>query len=513
MATKRSTTSSSTLPTISTRSQKIKQNEVLINNYENKAKEYDEEKKHYEMLIVQLKHLLDDKDKKIDIMLQEQETSSIEFERICKENTELKKKLAQQEMRNMELIDEIVHATKKNSEVIENQEEMNTFNNNLITPLKVQLNDMFTENEDMRAKYETLLAKHNKMKLQRPALKCKKLRAKLVRNIKVNIKDTNSVGTKLELKKLNAECRIIIENCNLHLKENEKLRKSLDQRMIQMEELLTELKKVNVKAVEKIKDMNVKTREFSDVNSETLNVHQNKLCKRPSSVPDPVLCNTTVSSVHQNIDPLLITHHTDHSLAQKIVIFSDEIGRNMGVQLSQESGHSVINMCMPGASYNQIVKNVLTQKFEVSTTIIILIGRRGDVNNKSIVKYFTELNSLKNVDRVVLFALPFSKNLTEGENVTRHKLNVMLHTLTCRHSDKFHFIDLNCLIDVSYLNNDCYYLSRYKKRQLVLSLEYYIKNCIVNLQTPETAVSIEQPGFIYQSSSKEQMPIIDNNLN
>lgn len=57
----------------------------------------------------------------------------------------------------------------------------------------------------------------------------------------------------------------------------------------------------------------------------------------------------------------------------------------MGLQLTQCMGQAIINYCMPGATYSSILETIISNSFKEKTTLIIFIGRRGNVNKKILI--------------------------------------------------------------------------------------------------------------------------------
>ncbi|XP_072943517.1 uncharacterized protein [Epargyreus clarus] len=97
-----------------------------------------------------------------------------------------------------------------------------------------------------------------------------------------------------------------------------------------------------------------------------------------------------------------------------IVIFSDEMGKDMGQLLSKAcKSHTVINYCMPGLSYQNIMHKILTYNFSAHTTLIILIGDKGNVNKHTLSNYYSALNSLK-VDKIIMFTFPYCHNMSQN---------------------------------------------------------------------------------------------------
>lgn len=202
-------------------------------------------------------------------------------------------------------------------------------------------------------------------------------------------------------------------------------------------------------------------------------------------------------------------HFSPAAPAQKIVMYSDEMGKTMGLQLSQLLGQAIINNCMPGASIIDILKHVNTSNHLENTTIIVLAGRRGYASKKQLISYFSLLDNLPNVSQIILFALPFGSNLSSCENKLRHDLNGTLHTLVCRHFTKFHFIDTNYYISKFYVTKDRYHLSKFYRRQIAESLSYFLKNSANSLAS-STYCTIAP---IEQSISSDIVCDIQNNLN
>lgn len=175
-----------------------------------------------------------------------------------------------------------------------------------------------------------------------------------------------------------------------------------------------------------------------------------------------------------------------------IIVFSDEIGKNMGWQLKCYLGQPIVNYCMPGANYSYILEKILNTTFKNNSTLIVMIGRRGNANKKDIVNYCSKLNNLENVTKVVLFVLPFSRTLSHRENLIRHNLNMCLHNST-NDNYKFHIIDTN-----KYVSNfistapDNYSLSKYFRRQIANVLQYYILINNRNKLTNPSMVTVKQ---------------------
>ncbi|KAA5621827.1 hypothetical protein F3G63_35590, partial [Pseudomonas aeruginosa] len=112
-----------------------------------------------------------------------------------------------------------------------------------------------------------------------------------------------------------------------------------------------------------------------------------------------------------------------------IKIFSDELGKNMGVALNDLClGQSVINYCMPGASCTLILNKILNVTHCPNTTIIIMIGRRGNADIRDIKYQINQLLTLQ-VKKIIMFAFPFIQSMP-AENKMRHSINDFMQTIS-----------------------------------------------------------------------------------
>lgn len=216
-------------------------------------------------------------------------------------------------------------------------------------------------------------------------------------------------------------------------------------------------------------------------------------CKKITN--SPIRSRPTCESTDtQQLDQSIVVNHNS-SLTQsdsidgiltlcdpttKYVMFSDEFGKDMGQLLSNHLGQTVTNYCMPGLTYCEIMEKIIDSRFDDSTTLLIFVGDRGKLSKSNLIKYFEKLKSL-NVKNIVMFNLPYCCNLSQAENNIRYKINLTLDTLTFN-CNNFHIIDINTYLENKfYVSNDSYYLSRYIKRQIVISLSYFIIYTAKNL--------------------------------
>lgn len=247
---------------------------------------------------------------------------------------------------------------------------------------------------------------------------------------------------------------------------------------------------------------------------ESLTNAQSCACKQATghlltSVLDPSLCD---SLPQQQINDNSSFHTPQQSTPKpNIIMYCDEIGSNMSSFLNYHlKGLSTISNCLPHSSFENILKQILNDSnINSKTTLLILMGNRGNVNKNNLLKYFEQLNSLA-VHEIIIFTFPYCEQMSEAENNIRHKLNISLYNL-CTYSSKFIIIDTNKFVSkyhmpMVFLTKGKCYLSNYYKRQIALSLSYLLDISAKNLA--DNSAPIEQP-----SVSLELVPVITNDLN
>lgn len=227
-------------------------------------------------------------------------------------------------------------------------------------------------------------------------------------------------------------------------------------------------------------------------------------CNQALSYPDSLTINTSVLPAPLSVCSTNILQH-DISLEdatsslsnlnlnvnnKNIVMFSDEMGKNMGQLLSKYyKEQRIINLCFPGLSYKNIINKICEYNFTPDTTVLIFIGNRGNVNKRSMLQFHNNLSNL-NVQKIVMFTFPYHNWLPQEENNIRYKLNMTLHLLTCN-DNKFHLLDTNNYVSKHlFLTKDSNYLLKFCKRQIAMSLAYYFDISAKNLAN--SPASIEQ---------------------
>ncbi|XP_075975048.1 uncharacterized protein LOC142975843 [Anticarsia gemmatalis] len=230
--------------------------------------------------------------------------------------------------------------------------------------------------------------------------------------------------------------------------------------------------------------------------SNNSNFMRTSLNYQPEPAPSPLpMINTPPSTPNPPQTHIPTPSSPIINKKNNITLFSDEIGKDLSSYiLNTNMEHSITNYCTPNLPYCKILDRIVNSNFNQDTTLIIFVGNRGNVNRKKFIDYFECLSKL-NVNKIVLFALPLSKGLPQEELNIRSNLNVIMHNLTCQingiNYNKFHFIDTNRIVsNCLYTTKDSYYLSYYCKRQVAISLSYFISITAKNLA--KQVASIEQ---------------------
>lgn len=341
----------------------------------------------------------------------------------------------------------------------------------------------------------------------------------------------------IKTKKMVKKQKVFIKNVK-HNRERLHLLKQLDKFSLNLEEstrkyqIDTEDLRCELDLLqEKLTSMTIKytasenqMREYVLAMNDLVSSQTNKCehCQLPSVEHTPdhslTICDTTIPQSCASL-PLSITNCLPkQSVNKEIVLFCDEIGKDLGHLLTNKyPGHSIMNYCMPGCSLFDIMKKVTKCNFNQDTILLIFVGNRGNVNKGDIIQYYRSLCNL-NLSKIVFFTFPYSKSLPQEENNFRFEINMTLHNLTFN-NNVFHLIDTNNYVgNHLYLTKDRflmdrYYLSKYCKRQIAVSLSYYFSITAKNLA--KQIASIEQCCDMLDHSANNLVSKIDidNNLN
>lgn len=135
-----------------TRSQILKNKEDMISKQEERIQELESIIKTYEKSMCNLNSKLKDRERLISTMVKEQDENIIEYERMCKENTNLKKKLAQTEVVTIDLRNQLLKLTDINLNLSNENDEVCNTNNSMIIPLQNKCFELQTENSVLHKK-------------------------------------------------------------------------------------------------------------------------------------------------------------------------------------------------------------------------------------------------------------------------------------------------------------------------------------------------------------------------
>ena len=110
---------------------------------------------------------------------------------------------------------------------------------------------------------------------------------------------------------------------------------------------------------------------------------------------------------------------------------------------------------------------------KIRWSVIHLIGCALALSKKDILNSFKLLSTLK-IKKVFICSLPFSTTYTFDKNNSIHQLNTLLYNLTCRHSEKFVFIDTKKFIKNKLsVTGKTFYLPR--RLKFGLAKPFYLK--------------------------------------
>jgi transposase len=247
---------------------------------------------------------------------------------------------------------------------------------------------------------------------------------------------------------------------------------------------------------------------------ESLTNGQSCLCKQVSGHLSTGDSNSSLcaSLPSQEINNKSSLHTTPKCTPRpNAIMYCDEIGNNMGTFLNHHvKGLSTISNCLPYSSLDNLLNQIFNDKnIHSKTTLLVLMGNRGNVNKNNLIEFLEKLNTLI-VKKVILFTFPYSSQMSKVENDTRYKLNISLYNC-CTYTNKFSIIDINKYVNkknmpMFFLTEGKFYLSNYCKRQIALSLSYLLDISAKNLA--HNSAPIEQINV-----NLELVPILTNNLN
>lgn len=161
-------------------------------------------------------------------------------------------------------------------------------------------------------------------------------------------------------------------------------------------------------------------------------------------------------------------------------VFSDRIGSNLGSLLSNKLEHKTVNICMPGASYVQIVERMGSLTYKEMDNIIVFVGNSIGVKISHIISSFEVLNQLY-VNKVLVCGFPYSNKMSFEHNKYVHKLNNTIHNCTFGLRDRVSLFDTSKFINSKsfILTKYNMYLSKYIKDEIATLLAYNLHNYVI----------------------------------
>lgn len=178
----------------------------------------------------------------------------------------------------------------------------------------------------------------------------------------------------------------------------------------------------------------------------------------PARPTRPATASPDSSDFIQEETPLPITSNDVH----QTIIYSDGMGKGFGYLLNNCLQQTVNNVCMPGASYSQIIDKIVSKDYNSYTTIVVIFGNSTGVQKHHIVSGCERLMQMK-FKKLILCALPYVSQGKLNNNAHIYNLNLCMYNATYRHSDVI-ILDTNMFISNFTLTKDTMYLSnRYKK--------------------------------------------------
>lgn len=204
-------------------------------------------------------------------------------------------------------------------------------------------------------------------------------------------------------------------------------------------------------------------------------------------------CHTTdsiISPYEEGHDKFNNTRDPD------VLLFSDDIGIGMGSRISNYTKQNILNNCSPGISFTHIVEKIRNIKINDNCTLVLLLSEYKNLKKSDILKCIKCLLD-KNVKKIVLCAFPYSSSYSRAKNQRIYYINNLMYQLTCCHSDKLFFFDINKFITNLVVTKRHVHLHKKYKDNVAKLLAYnidifYNYNCnSYTLLTMEKAVNFK----------------------
>lgn len=441
----------------------------------------------------------------IEQLIEEREDHEKEMEKILTSNKNLKKELAELDISYMDMLDQRDHLQRELNSLsqctlqyeqaldrIQYLEQELEKTRNILEKHETNITDQRTENT--LALYDELIEiKQDQVELEmkpyskRVRKKIKKIQ-KCIKNatknknilLKINRKLRNERSILMEkLKITNSELKTISE---AYVSDTQALKSQIDLHVATLESLTIkyELAKNQIKghisAAEKLLELST----FNADRFDSLVKNYTCTCASVQKVNnDDKKLNSEKNKAEYCSTKSNVTQETIKRNMTTTIVFSDEMGKNLGSLMQKQTESSIFNNCLPQRSFRQIIEIIKTYKFSTTTSIILAVGNSLGTTYKDIVKGMEYLSSL-NVEKIIVCSFPYSANLTRKENERIYYLNNLLYKLTACHDDNLFLLDTNNFISNLVLTKDTLYLPKKYIRQLATLLIYnlqYFRKC------------------------------------
>lgn len=204
--------------------------------------------------------------------------------------------------------------------------------------------------------------------------------------------------------------------------------------------------------------------------------HHNQLNIDISSVTEPdVSCLPTRNSTKVN------KCSTVHETIRRTIVYSDEFGKDLGSLLSNCLSQQVINNCFPGSGIYKIIKNIVNEKYDIHTTLVIALGNCLHMRKSDIVNLIKSLYNIVElgIGKILLCAFPYSQSLTNEQNKFIYSINNLIYSMTYHCNDIFYF-ESNKFVTNYYMTGGNFYLPKKQKKTIASLLAYNIYDPIIS---------------------------------
>ena len=462
---------------------------------------------------------LDSSQSTVRSLLKEREESEVEIGLVVKKNSELKNQLAELHVQHVDILEQH-HQLRQ---LVANFKECSdTYDQALkrISELELELSkahNTITHLEFLKSSEESAntcslydelvgslpgpvcvepivtidltndtLTKHNSLTSHNKIKKYIKIN-KLIRKIKKSLKGQklNKFNLVLRQKNLNLvhelkQCNIDLELCRTQYDtDTQSLRDELFVREFALRDIFSKYEASQQDLSKRMQEANelVDLVRYNAERYESLTNNLSCSCACPQA-PDPQHVTQTPQATH----PEGNTNTT--------YVFSDKFGLGFGSVFNQCSEKYIINNCLPGASFSQVINSIKSTKINPNATVILLFGDSLAVKRKDIldcINLMFNLNESINC-KFVFSAFPYSHYLSDEQNKHIYKLNLLLYNRTC-HSDAIFYIDFNSVIADYKLTRDSMYLPANCRRQIANILACHIHSDTGTCYVPRSTVS------------------------